>query len=387
MTKRVLILGLVDPSGNPRPRRMIELCHSLGYHISCASFPLKNALPIDVQYNFKRPAMTFASRLLRKIIGASASLLNSAFLTDKLYESRWSLKKIQRDLKQQNFDLIVVEDLQLLSLAFKIKNNAKIIFDAREYYPLQLENSLFWRLTEKRTRIRLCRTYLGQCDRVMTVSPGLAAKYKQEFNIDPILIRSMPNFVDHKPVKMEDDKIKMVHHGVANYNRKLENIVETMRHVDGRYSLDFYLTGSAAYQNKLKDSAKDLKNIQFLPPIEFTKIITSLNQYDIGLCFIYPSTFNLKYCLPNKLFEFIQARLAVISGPLIDVEDIIKDHEAGFVSDSFEPKEMADLLNSLQTEDIAQAKKNSHKAAKTLNYEEESLQVKSLIHQLIGEDA
>jgi glycosyltransferase involved in cell wall biosynthesis len=363
---------------------MIQLCHSLGYHVSCASFPLKNDLPIDSQYNFKRPSMALASRLLRKVIGASASLLNSGFLTDKLYESRWGLKKIQHDLKRQNFALIVVEDLQLLSLAFKIKNNAKVIFDAREYYPLQLENSLFWRLTEKRTRVRFCRTYLPLCDSVMTVSPGLVAKYKQEFKIDPVLIRSMPNYVDHKPTSTDAHNIKMVHHGVANYNRKLENIVEAMRHVDQRYSLDFYLTGSTAYQNKLKEMAKDLSNVHFLEPIEFTKIIPTLNQYDIGFCFIYPSTFNLKYCLPNKLFEFIQSRLAVVSGPLVDVEDIIKTHETGFVSDSFEPKDMADLLNRLESDDIIRAKKNSHKAAKSLNYEEESQHVKTLIDQLIG---
>ena len=93
-----------------------------------------------------------------------------------------------------------------------MKGNASIIFDAREYYPRQKEDSLIFRLFEKPERIRLCKAYLHLCDRVLTVSPGLAEEYKREFNITTELIRSVPMYFDCKPAKVKTKKIRMVHH-------------------------------------------------------------------------------------------------------------------------------------------------------------------------------
>ena len=53
--------------------------------------------------------------------------------------------------KLKNYSLIIVEDLQLLPTAFFKKHKAKVVFDAREYYPLQNEESFFGELLSNQT--------------------------------------------------------------------------------------------------------------------------------------------------------------------------------------------------------------------------------------------
>jgi len=89
-----------------------------------------------------------------------------------------------------------------------------------------------------------------------------------------------------------------------------------------------------------------------------------------------------QYALPNKLFEFIQARLAVIIGPSLDMADIVNEFNCGFVADDFNPKAMTRLLNDLTKAEIEVAKKQSNTAAKVLCYEEESKKIINLINDI-----
>jgi hypothetical protein len=58
-------------------------------------------------------------------------------------------------------------------------------------------------------------------------------------------------------------------------------------------------------------------------------------------------TFNLKYILPNKFFEFIQARLAVAIGPSVEMKRLVKEWDCGIVAANFEAKSMAAEINRL----------------------------------------
>ena len=70
--------------------------------------------------------------------------------------------------------------------------------------------------------------------------------------------------------------------------------------------------------------------------------------------------------MPNKLFEYIQAGLCVISNPLHDVKRFVKQNKVGYVSSSFKIDDISDLIKSLTFKDITKAKKNSIIKAKNL---------------------
>jgi hypothetical protein len=139
---------------------------------------------------------------------------------------RYNLNSIDSKLRKLHFDLILVEDLQLLPLSMEIRQSTPVVFDVREYYPAQGEDSIIFNIFEKKERIRLCNLYLKNCDLLFTVSQGLVDQYKKNFDVDMHLLLSVPYFRDIKVKDNLDDKIKLVHHGFANHNRKIENMIK-----------------------------------------------------------------------------------------------------------------------------------------------------------------
>jgi glycosyltransferase involved in cell wall biosynthesis len=282
------------------------------------------------------------------------------------------------------YDLILVEDIFLLPFAFSLGGGAKIFFDAREYYPRQHEDQFLGRVFGSPPRDLICRRYLARCHQVFTVSPGLAEGYLRTYGVPAQVIRSTPALV-HLEVKPTDSyRIRMVHHGVANRNRKLELMIELVGYLDTRYSLDFYLTGNQDYIEALKRRASGSSRVRFNPPVGLEDLIPTLAGYDLGLFFFEPTTFNLKHCLPNKLFEFVQARLAVVIGPVPDMADVVSAYGCGVVAKSFDARELADALNALDPRTLNGFKENSACAAKELNWELEGAKLSAAIEGVLG---
>jgi hypothetical protein len=89
----------------------------------------------------------------------------------------------------------------------------------------------------------------------------------------------------------------------------------------------------------------------------------------VGLFLLPPVNFNYRFALPNKFFEFIQARLAVAIGPSTEMARIVEEHSLGVIADSFRPDGLANALEQLTDESIRGYKLAADRAARQLNYE------------------
>jgi len=177
----------------------------------------------------------------------------------------------------------------------------------------------------------------------------------------------------------------MIHHGAAARSRKIETMLEMMDYVDERFTLDLMMVArDSRYWSRLVSRVKRRKNIQIVPPVSMQEIIPTTNQYDIGLFLVPPSNFNLQYALPNKLFEFIQARLAVAIGPSIEMSRIVRQFDCGVISQDFDPRSLANELNKLTAEKIMELKKHSHEAAQELNADTNAKRIREIVRDLIG---
>jgi len=387
--KKVLVMSLTDPSKDPRPRRIVELCVLMGLAVDVLGLPFKDKeCPFPkIQRHFELSPLGTGvqNKLLRRIWALCATVSPVETLRCVFDSWRFNFNGWSKKLSDESFDLIIIEDLQLLPLTFQIKNGAKLIFDAREYYPRQNEGKAWFSLVEKPRRLQLCRKYMSKCDSVVTVSEGLRDAFKKNFGISSVLYRSTPSYADMSVKLTDKGNIKMVYHGVANRNRQIEKLIEVVGLLDGRFSLDFFLVGNDGYQSELKKLASSDPRIRFMKPVVFREIIPTIGKYDIGLFYCEPSTFNLKHCLPNKFFEYIQARIMVAIGPSPDMAQLVKKYGCGVVSEAFSVESMAEALNGLSVEDIDRAKQCCDAAAKELCFEEESKIMRGIIQNLIGE--
>jgi glycosyltransferase involved in cell wall biosynthesis len=294
-------------------------------------------------------------------------------------------RELQNDLALKGFDLIVSHDCTLLPLAFSVQGkHSKIVLDAREYYGREYEDRWQWRLLTKPVNRYLCDRYLHQCDKIFTVNDGLAEEYAKEYGVLPEVVMSLPHFADLEPRPVEDSKIKIIYHGFPSPSRGTETMIEMMDFIDQRFTLDMMLMVShGKYWEKILSMAKARKNVNIIPPVPMHEIVPFTSQYDIGLYLCPPTSFNQKYTLPNKFFEFIQARLAVAIGPSIEMKKIVDKYECGVVSEDFSPRSLADELNRLTVDRLMFYKQQSHRAAHELCSDTSRKQVQAVFDKLL----
>jgi len=379
MCKKALIICLGNPKVTNRARRLslFLIAQNLSLDCICYDHNIDTSLKVS-NYSFiiqKKGFLniSFIRRISRHI--PSLLILISKYLSSfSEFVNDWhhNLITLRRSINSKTYEYIVVEDLKLLPFAFSVKGKSRILFDAREYYTRQFEDHLFWSLIEKPFRNYICAKYLQYCDLVISVSNGLKDEYRCEYGINSILVRSTPNYED---IKFHDcnHTIKLVHHGVANPNRKLHLMIEVMNQLDERFELDMFLNGSSKEILKLTNIADKTKRVRILSPVPSKNVLNTISNYDVGFCFLPPYTFNLKHCLPNKFFDCIQARLALAIGPSVEMKPIVEKYSCGVVSEDFTVGSMVRTLRKLNPDLVNIAKKNSHRAASDLCWEKESM--------------
>jgi hypothetical protein len=169
---------------------------------------------------------------------------------------------------------------------------------------------------------------------------------------------------------MDIYKIRLVHHGVALEARCLESMIEMMKYLDDRFSLDFYLVENKIdYYNKLIEMAKPYPQIRFLNPVAMEDLPRIINEYDLGVFLLKPVNFNYRFALPNKFFEFVQGRVGIAIGPSPEMVNLVDKYNMGVVAESFDPKDLALSLSKLTHKEIFEFKEAANQAAFDLNYE------------------
>jgi len=278
-------------------------------------------------------------------------------------------------LSEISFDLIIANDID--SLPAVIDNGwshrSKILFDAHEYAPLEQEDELYWRILFKPYRTYLCKQYLKYPDAMITVSKGIADKYHTVFGVSPSVIPNASDYIDISPQPVNEKSIRIIHHGLAVPSRQIETMIDVMNYTDSRFFLDLMLIvpgGCERYYRKLKRLAGSMKSVKIIEPVPFQEIVQVSNRYDIGLFILTPTNnFNKLHVLPNKIFEFVQARLAIAVGPSPEMKQLVHKYDLGIVANDFSAKTMADILNRLTAADIMHYKEMAHRAARILSSE------------------
>jgi glycosyltransferase involved in cell wall biosynthesis len=315
---------------------------------------------------------------LRRLAEAISSNIHAPLATH-------NMSALLDKLGMTSFDLIVSHDLVLLPLAFRVRNRPKILFDAREYYPRHYEDRLFWRLVSQPEMDYLCEMYLRKCNAMIAVSEGIAREYERSYRVHPHVMLSLPEYHDLSPTPVQNDTVRIIHHGIVSPSRRLDRMIEMMDYVDRRFSLDLMLVPQKSRcWDKLTKMVKTRTNVRIIPPVAMHEIVAYTNRYDIGLFLSSPTTFNLEFALPNKLFEFIQARLGVAIGPSTEMRKIVEKYDCGIVSQDFEPQSMAEALNELTAEKISYYKQQSHKASFELKAEANTEKANDIVRELIG---
>jgi hypothetical protein len=257
--------------------------------------------------------------------------------------------------------------------AAKVKH-AKLVFDAHEYAPLELENRWYWKVVFKPTTTYFIKKYVTQINASVTVAPLISDRYEKEFGFGAAIILNAPEAEPLPRNKSNFENIRLVHHGGSIRDRKLEKLIETLVRCDRRFSLHLMLLNNdPAYLNRLKSLSDILTpgRVFFYDPVPPEQIVKRISEFDIGFYLLEPNSFNNIAALPNKFFDFIVAGLAVCVGPSPSMAEFVNQYGLGCVAPSFEPYDVANTLNELTIADISKMRSAAQEASKRINAQNE----------------
>ncbi|RAX55971.1 hypothetical protein CCZ01_09840, partial [Helicobacter monodelphidis] len=207
--KKICVISEGNPAVDPRPHRVVNLLRKhylvtiIGRGIEGLILDGIEVLSYDIP--LKRTAEQ-EEELERNV--AKKDYLKLVQIPTRM--------KIIEHLNKCEFDIIFCHDLVLLPFVLEAKKNAKVIFDAREYYPREMENNERWRRLFADFNDWLCKTYLPQADIVYTVCNGLAEEYSKNYGITCGVITSAAKYYAPPPKGLSShETIKLIYHGMA----------------------------------------------------------------------------------------------------------------------------------------------------------------------------
>jgi hypothetical protein len=369
--KNVWIIAFSDLHRDPRVFRQIQWL-SPHYHVTTFGFTSSGIesvrhIPLHRPKSYLR--WYHLGKWTKKLHTVSSLLLRQF---EHFYWSNLFHQQVLASIEnlQEIPDLVLTNDIETMPIALKASKGCPLILDLHEYSPREWEDLIKWRILFQPYVKYLTTHYLPKATTSFTVCQGIAEEYEKNFGVKPAIITNAPTFCDLRPSPLCDGQIRMIHHGGAAPSRRIEEMIYLMDHLDKRFQLDFMLVpGDLSYIKKMEKLASHHPRIKFLPPVPMQELPHLTNNYDIGLYYLPPVSFNSLHALPNKFFEFVQARLAVAIGPSPEMARYVQNYQCGIVGDQFDIKNLAQKLSELTPEKLSFYKQNTHRAALDLNAE------------------
>jgi hypothetical protein len=200
------------------------------------------------------------------------------------------------------------------------------------------------------------------------------------------VVRNAGPWRDLHPTPVEPGRIRLVHSGAAIRGRNLEMLIEATLEVPG-CTLDLFLVPAAdggRYLAELTRLAGGSGRITLHDPVAPADLPKTLNQFDVGAFCMPPINVNAEYALPNKFFDFVQARLAHAVGPAPEMARLVREYSLGVVSADFSKEAFVQALRTLDPHAVTAGKQASHDHARDLSSERDLDVVSGITARLLA---
>jgi glycosyltransferase involved in cell wall biosynthesis len=227
-----------------------------------------------------------------------------------------------------------------------------LVYDSHEYYTEtpELVNrkavQAIWRTIEGRIFPRLRHVY--------TVNGSIAGLYSEKYKVPVQVVRNLPYRRNEKRPEPVDHrffppgkKVILLQGAGINVQRGAEEMVEAMRYISGAV---FIIIGGGDVIDELKQQVERSglpDKVMFIPKVPFEALYDYTVQADIAVTLDKDTNLNYRYSLPNKLFDYIQARVPVLASDLPEIAGIIKQYDIGMLVSGHEPEVLAKAVKSM----------------------------------------
>ena len=277
---------------------------------------------------------------------------------------------------------LISNDLDTLPANFLIARlrSKKLVYDSHELFTEVPE--LVSRPRVQKFWLALERLMLPRIKRAYTVSQPIVDYYKEQYGLKMKLIRNMPlkkTEIIRRSLHLRANII--LYQGALNVGRGIETTIRAMQFVE---NTEFWIIGGGTIEwqlHKLVQSLDLEKKVKFFGRLDFSQLFRYTVQAKIGLVVHEDYGKSYRYTLPNKLFDFIQAGVPVITSNMSEIQPIMEKYKIGLVAENFQPKQFAKLINEM-LHDVSRQKiwaADLEKAAQIFCWEKQEEELLNLV--------
>lgn len=308
--------------------------------------------------------------------------------------------------KGKHYHAIWANDLPTLYPASKIAQTlgAKLIYDAHEIYYETLnqffpQKSTFFKKIIFQGLITIMRLHglvlekkqTRKADLFITVNESISNYFKQQYDLSqyPTVIMNYPSQINTKitPYPFRDrfnweaSDFIFLYQGILNAGRGLPVLIELFSKLPKSNKL--VIIGNGGLEKQLKKAAeqKHATNIVFFDLVPLNELSSYTAGADIGFNLLEQLNLSKQMASPNKLFEYIQAGIAVIGSDTIENKKVISVYDIGLVS-ATSVSQLEATIDSLTREKLNEFKRNSRKISSNFSWESQEKKLVSTFQNM-----
>jgi len=280
-------------------------------------------------------------------------------------------------------DVYHCNDLDTLDIGAVMKiAGKKLVYDSHELYVEEVASPSIRRfyLPFEKLLVRLA-------DMIITVNPFIARELQERYGLKKSVHvvlncpETVPDLTSKRRSKSRSNRTTILYHGGLSPDRGLENLVRASSSF--RKGIELILRGDGELESRLKELAAGTPNVLFEKSLPMNAVVKAASRADIGVIAYLPTTLNYFYCSPNKLFEYIQAGLALVTSDLPFLRQVVLGNDLGEVFDPKDPGDIAKKINIVsQRDNLSRFRSNVRRIADQYTWENEKQQLYASYDQL-----
>lgn len=385
---RIALVCVSPLQHDSRVLRHAALLAGAGHDVRIfAQAPLPAAPPAPVTV-LPGPGSDSRVRLGMVLRQAPASLLPAS--ADALYWLSPTRLAARRGLLRFAPDLVIANDWRALPIAFAARRagGARIIYDSHEFAAEEFADSWRWRLLARRHVVRIEDRHIREADAVVTVSDGIADALARRYGLArPTVIANTPAW-QATPFRSTGRPVTVLYHGAVVPRRGLETLIESVALWPPEFRLVIRGPAQGGFDQHLHSLAGSAGGrVAFEPAVAPDQVVPAAAEADIGIFLLSNSTTHARFAMPNKIFEYMQAGLMVISSDLPEIRRVIEAARCGLLLADDGAQAIAACLAGLDPAGIDACKRAALARARDLNFEGEGGKLLVLVESLLAAPA
>lgn len=305
----------------------------------------------------------------------------------KYCEWHW---RIIKTYGYQPIAVIHCHDLEPLPIAVHLKllTGARLIYDAHE---LETERAGTKGIRQWIAQV-VERLMIRWVDAMITVSPSIQQWYQKKYPLlSCSLVRNIPKRIasDAESKNLRDilgikgDVLLFIYLGGLSKGRGIENLLSAFR--DLRVLHHLLIMGSGSLYSEVQLAMTACSRIHYLHPVPPSQVLEYVIGANVGISLVEDIALSYRYCLPNKLFEYLVSGLPVLVSDLTDQKFLVEQYQAGWVTDT-DPQSIVDVLCSISREKYEQLKSGLDERTQNLDWEYEAQELLKIYRNQLADN-